>query len=74
MSGVGGRKPTLVTAGEMHWIGLAGKKHFDVPCLYLENAYINISVYSYGVICMLVLSKCELILDYAHGRAAFIPC
>lgn len=72
MSGVGGQKAKLVNSGEMDWLDLAGKKHFNVPYLYINDSCIDISVYSYGIICMLVLAKCRLVFDYAHNRAAFV--
>ncbi|GMH36383.1 hypothetical protein BSKO_04251 [Bryopsis sp. KO-2023] len=73
MNGVGGQAAQLVNGGKMDWFELSGRKHFNVMFLYIQSSHIDITVYSYGVICMLILARCQLILDYAHQRVAFVP-
>lgn len=52
---------------------MSGYKYRNVDCLLVGSSKIDITVYGCGIICMKLLNKCRVILDYANNRGAFIP-
>lgn len=77
--GVGGdsNEHVRVTAANLAWLELGGARFEGVHALLAREeragAGIELSIYSAGIICGDLLSRCRLVLDYPRSRLAVVP-
>lgn len=75
MQGVGGSAVGGMRArsGELHSIDLSGHQFHKLKCLFTDSDALDHTLYSSGILCGDIMSRCGVILDYPRSRMMFIP-
>ena len=75
MQGVGG--PAVagmkVKSGELSSIDLSSHQFHNIKCLFTDSDGLDHTMYSSGILCGDIMSRCTVILDYARDRIMFVP-
>ena len=69
-SAVGGMR---AKSGELHSIDLSGHQFHTLKCLFTDSDALDHTLYSSGILCGDIMSRCTVILDYPRTRMMFIP-
>lgn len=75
MQGVGGAAVGGMRAnsGELNSIDLSSHQFHNIKCLFTDSDGLDHSVYSSGILCGDIMSRCSVTLDYARARMMFVP-
>jgi hypothetical protein len=77
--GVGGDESgrVRVASGTLAWLELGSARFEGVRALLAQSGGagggIDLSVYTAGIVCGDLLSRCRVVLDYARSRIAIVP-
>ncbi|DBA75380.1 TPA: hypothetical protein ACH3X1_010646 [Trebouxia sp. C0004] len=69
-SAVGGMR---VKSGEISSIDLSSHQFHTIKCLFTDSDGLDHTLYSSGILCGDIMSRCTVILDYARARIMFMP-
>lgn len=69
-SAVGGMR---VKSGEISSIDLSSHQFHKIKCLFTDSDGLDHTLYSSGILCGDIMSRCIVILDYARARIMFVP-
>ena len=69
-SAVGGMR---VKSGEISSIDLSSHQFHKIKCLFTDSDGLDHTLYSSGILCGDLMSRCTVILDYARARIMFVP-
>ena len=75
MQGVGGAAVGGMRAknGELKSIDLSSHQFYNIKCLFTDSDGLDHTVYSSGILCGDIMSRCSVTLDYARSRIMFVP-
>ena len=62
-----------VKSGELSSIELSNQKFHNIKCLFTDSDGLDHTLYSCGILCGDVMSRCSVILDYARDCIMFLP-
>ena len=75
VQGVGG--PAVagmkVKSGELRSIDLSSHQFHNIKCLFTDSDGLDHTMYSSGILCGDIMSRCTVILDYARDHTIFMP-
>lgn len=69
-SAVGGMR---VKSGEISSIDLSSHQFHEIKCLFTDSDGLDHTLYSSGILCGDIMSRCTVIFDYARARIMFVP-
>ena len=75
MQGVGGSQVAgkAVKSAEQHSIDLSDHQFNNIRCLFTQDNGLDHTLYSSGILCGSIMSRCTVLLDYARSRIMFVP-
>ena len=75
VQGVGGAAVGGMRAksGGLNSIDLSSHQFHNIKCLFTDSDGLDHTVYSSGILCGDIMSRCSVILDYARSRIMFVP-
>ena len=75
VQGVGGSAVAgmKVKTGELSSIDLSDHQFHKIKCLFTDSDGLDHTLYSSGILCGDIMSRCTVILDYARSRIMFVP-
>lgn len=62
-----------VKSGEISSIDLSSHQFHKIKCLFTDSDGLDHTLYSSGILCGDIMSRCIVILDYARARIMFVP-